>query len=132
MAETLVAKSANAGVDATTAMVGPQVSGLLLGEDVGAGTPLYVKNDGKLWKASGAAANAAADCAGFSARAGKAGQACTLYGAGVVFKYSDGGLTPGQRLFLGTGGTLSSTASVGDAVGIARAVDDSNIRVLVN
>jgi hypothetical protein len=128
MAETLVVKSANASPDGSTAMVAPQVSHLILGEDVGAITPLQIKTDGKLWKASGAAADANAVLAGWSARAGKAGQTCTILGLGLVAKYADETLTPGQKLYLGTGGTLSSTASTGDAVGIAQAVDTSNIR----
>lgn len=133
MAETLVVKSANASPDATTGMLVPQVTGLVLGEDVDSPvTPLELRADGKLWKASGAAADSHAHICGWSTRAGKAGQPMTVYGIGLVAKYADGTLTPGAILYLGTGGTISSTASVGDAVGCAQAVDTNNIRITRN
>jgi hypothetical protein len=129
MAETLIPKSANASVDASTGMLAPQVSHLILGEDVTAMTPLQLKADGKLWKASGAAADSNARIIGFASRTAKAGQTCTPLGLGLVGKYADGTLVPGSVVYLGTNGTLSSTASVGDTVGIAQAVDTYNIRV---
>jgi hypothetical protein len=134
MAETIVTKSANASVDATTGMVAPQVSQKILGEDIASPmTPLTMHADGMLYRATAAAANANARIFGWSTRAGKAGQPMTVYGVGVVGKYSDEGLTPGNILFLGeTAGTLSSIATTGDAVGCAQAIDASNIRVTRN
>lgn len=138
MAETLIAKSPNASFDASTGMVAPQVSHRMLGEDIGSAlTPLQMKADGLLWRASGAAADANARIFGWSTRAGKAGQTMTVYGEGAVGKYADETLVPGSLLFLGTVGgagvgTLSSTASVGDAVGCAQAIDASNIRITRN
>lgn len=131
MAETLVVKSLSASVDASTGMLAPQITGLLAGEDIlTAVTPCELRSDGLVYKASGAAADSHARFLGISTRPGvKSGQPLTLYGLGTVAKYSDGLLTPGAVLFLGTGGTLSSTASTGDAVGIAQAIDSSNIRI---
>lgn len=131
MAETLVVKSLSASVDASTGMLAPQLSGLLAGEDIlTAVTPCEIRSDGLVWKASGAAADSHARVAGISTRPGvKAGQPITLYGLGTVAKYSDALMTAGMILYLGTGGTLSSTASTGDAVGLAQAVDSSNIRI---
>jgi hypothetical protein len=133
MAETLVVKSASASPDTSTGMVAPQVSHRILGEDIGSPmTPLEMRADGLLYRASGAAADSHARIFGWSTRSGKAGQTMTVYGLGLVGKYADETLTPGAILFLGTGGTLSSTASVGDAVGCAQAIDASNIRVTRN
>jgi hypothetical protein len=131
MAETLVAKSAKASFDASTGMVAPQITGLIAGEAIASAvTPCRIHTDGKVYKASGAAADASARIAGFNTRGNiKAGQPVTLYGLGAVAKYSDGALTPGAVLYLGTGGILSSTASVGDTVGIAQAIDADNIRI---
>lgn len=132
MAETIVTKSADASVDTTTAMLAPQISGLECGEDIPAPmTPLRLDSTtGQVFRASAAVANANARVVGFSARKGKTGQPMTVYGLGLVGKYSDGNLTPGMILFLGeTVGTLSSIATTADAVGIAQAVDPYNIRI---
>jgi hypothetical protein len=135
MAETIVVKSTVPSVDATTGMIAAQVSGLVLGEDVASAmTPLRLNSaDGALYKASAAAANANARVIGFSTRAGKTGQPMTVYMMGLVGKYADETLSPGAVLFLGeTAGTLSSIATTGDAVGIAQAIDASNIRITRN
>lgn len=130
MAETLVVKSANASVDASTAMVAGQVSGLIAGEDIAILDVCYLKSDGKVWRATAAAANAAAVPLGIAPRAAKSGQPITVYGISTVAKYSDALLTPGAKLYIGeTAGRLSSIATTGDAVGIAQAIDDSNIRI---
>lgn len=133
MAETLIVKSANPSFDASTGMVAPQVSQKLLGEDIASAvTPLEMRPDGLLYRASGAAADLHARIFGWSTRKGKTGQPMAVYGLGAVGKYADETLVPGSLLFLGTGGTLSSTASTGDAVGCAQAIDASNIRITRN
>jgi hypothetical protein len=129
MAEVTIVRSASASVDASTAMVAPQLSQLELGEDVLACMPLQIKADGKLWKASGAAADANARIVGIAARAGRAGQTTTVLGAGTYFKYADETLTPGALIYLGTAGTLSTGTSLGDLVGIGQAVTASDIRL---
>lgn len=135
MAEVIVAKSASASPDTSTGMVAPQVSHRILGEDVPASmTPLTMHADGQLYRASAAAADANARVFGWSARGnGKAGQTMTVLGLGLVGKYADETLTPGAVLYLGeTAGSLSSIATTGDAVGVAQAIDASNIRVTRN
>jgi len=137
MAEVAVAKSINASPDATTGMLCPQVSHKILAVDVlSPMTPLTMRSDGLLYIANGAAANGDAIIFGWSTRAGKAGQTMTVYGVGLVGKYSNSLLTPGQILYLGTAaggaGVLSSGTSVGDTVGCAQAIDADNIRIIRN
>jgi hypothetical protein len=129
-----VTKSSKASPDATTGMVAPIVSGKRAGEDILTPmTPCQIKSDGKVYRASGAAADSNARIAGWSTRANvKAGQAITLMGVGLLGKYADETLTPGQILFLGTTGALDTAATTGDTVGCAQAVDGSNIRVTRN
>lgn len=135
MAETPVVKSANASFDASTGMVGPQVSHRILGVDcLSPVTPLTMHADGLLYPADGSAVGVNAVIFGWSTRAGKAGQTMTVYSAGDVAKYADTTLVPGSILFLGTpaagAAVLSSTASIGDTVGKAQAIDADNIRII--
>jgi hypothetical protein len=134
MAETLVTKSAAASRDTTTGMIAPQSSNDILGEDIAApGVPLRMHTDGKLYRATAAAANASARIYGWSTRAAKAGMSMTTVGVGAIFKYSDEGLTPGAIYYLAeTVGALSSIATTGDAVGCCQAKDESNIRITRN
>lgn len=134
MAETVVVRSADSGPEASTGMVAPQVSHRITAVDVPGGCiPLRMHTDGLLYLATAAAANANARVFGWSTRPSKAGQTNTVYGLGAVMKYSDGNLTPGQILYLGeTPGTLSSIATIGDAVGVAQAIDAYSIRITRN
>ena len=118
------------GMDASTAMFAPQISGLIAGEDINVGAPCYIKAaDGKIYNSNGVAANEAAKVDGFAPRNAKAGQALTLFGKGARFRWSTG-LTPGQNLFLGaTAGGLDTAATTGGLVAIARAINDTDIRV---
>jgi len=121
-------------VDASTAMPGNQITGLIAGADVLAGAPCYVKAaDGQVYPSDGTAANEAAKFDGLSARAGKAGQPITLYQAGVRYHYTaPSGLTPGADLYLAAGGGLADAAATGHPLPIARAIDDTDIRITVN
>jgi hypothetical protein len=130
-----VVKSSKASVDTTTGMVAPIVSGLRAGEDIPSPmTPCQIKADGKVWRASGAAADSNARIAGWSTRANvKAGAAVTLMGVGLVGKYADGTLTPGNVYYLSaTTGALDTVATTGDAVGCVQAIDAYNVRVTRN
>lgn len=109
------------------------VSGLLAGEAIAGGDACYIKaSDGKIWKATGAAANEAARVAGFAAKAASAGEAVTLF-HGVNFGYGPNVAgTPsanGAPLFLsGTvAGGLADAASTGGTVAIAWVIDSSRI-----
>lgn len=126
----LVTRAADASVDASTAMLAPQIPDLIAGEDLEIG-PCYIKaSDGKAYASNGTADNAAAKCNGFNVRAGvKAGQPVTLFGPGTRMRYATG-MTPGATLYVGaTAGRLDTGATTGDAVGIAFVKDATDIVV---
>jgi hypothetical protein len=102
---------------------------LLAGEALAAGDACYIKSDGKAWKSTGAAANAAAKVDGFAAEAAAVGEAVTLW-FGVNFRYGSG-LTPGAKYFVsGTvAGGLADAASTGGTGMVATAVDATRIHV---
>lgn len=106
-----------------------QLAGLVAGEAIAAGDACYVKSDGKVWLATGAAANAAAKVRGFSAAAADSGAAVTLLWD-VNFRYG-AGLTPGADLFLSgaTAGALADTASTGGTAPIGYVVDATRVRL---
>jgi predicted RecA/RadA family phage recombinase len=111
------------------------ISGLLAGEDIAAGDAVYLKNDGKIWKATGAAANAAAKCIGFAVKAASAGEAVTVarVNSGIMIGYHPkvGGsdVAAGTPLYLsGTvAGGLADAASTGGTAPIAIAIGDGRI-----
>jgi hypothetical protein len=118
-----------AGVSLATVEPGyeHQINGLVAGETIAAGDVVYIKSDGKVWRATGAAANAAAVARGVVLDAAVAGDGVTVH-RGVMLNYGTG-LTPGATLFLSgaTAGALADAASTGDTVGIAYAVDQKRI-----
>lgn len=126
----LVTRSTKASLEPNSAITAHRLSGdLFAGEDVEIG-PARIAADGYVYNSTGAAADANAKFDGFITLSAKAGQPVSLFGLGAVIKYSDGGLTPGQDLYIaGTKGRLDSAATTGDAVGVARAIDTNNIRV---
>jgi hypothetical protein len=130
--ETLVVKSAKASIDASTGLVNQPITGLIAGEAIANCDIVYIKgSDGLVYRTTAAAANEAARMAGIAPRAANAGEPITILpGPGQVAKYSDALLTPGAILYLAEGaGALSTTATTGDAVGVAQAIDSSNIRL---
>lgn len=105
-------------------------TGLLAGEALAAGDACYIKAaDGRAWKSTGAAANAAAQVDGFAAEACAVGQAVTLY-FDVKFRYG-AALSPGARLYLsGTAaGGLADAASTGGTGPVAKVIDATRIHV---
>lgn len=126
----LVTRNSDASVDATTAQFAPQITGLICGEDIDPAAPCYIDTtDGLVYMFDGTAANIKAVLAGFSPRGAKTGQAITLYGVGARFSYG-AALTPGAKLFgAATKGRLDTVATTGDAVGIAQAINTTDIRV---
>jgi hypothetical protein len=121
----------NAGVDASTAAVAPQISGLVAGEQLFAGAIVQIKAaDGKVYLANGTAADSNAVIAGVVPRAAAIGQPVTIYGIGARFRYATG-LTPGNKLFLGTtAGRADTAATTGDAVGVFRVINDTDVQVI--
>lgn len=125
-----VAKSGTPSISTPLASPEQRLSGLLAGEAIAAGDACYINSaDGKLYRSTGAAANAAAQVDGFAASSAAVGEALTIY-FGINFRYG-AGLTPGTSLFLSgtTAGGLDTAASTGGTVVIARILDDSRIYV---
>lgn len=104
-----------------------QIPGLLAGEAIFAGALCYIKSDGKVWLATGAAANAAAKVRGMAMQAAAVGESVTLY-HGVRVRYGSG-MTPGADLFLSTGGLIVDTATTGGTAPIGFVVDATRIDV---
>jgi len=100
---------------------------LYAGENIAAGDACYVKNDGTIWRSTGAAVAAAAQVRGYAPTKANAGEALTLVYS-VVFNYG-AGLTPGADYFLsGTvPGGLADAASTGGTGKIGYAVDATRI-----
>lgn len=121
----------NASVDASTASVAPQISGLVAGEALFAGAVVRIDaTTGKVFLADGTAANASAQIAGIVPRSAGIGQPVTIYGLGCRLRYSSG-LTPGAKLFLGTTpGRADTAATTGDAVGVFRVINDTDVQVI--
>jgi len=120
-------------VSLATVQPGPEhtITGLLAGEPIQAGDQCYIKSsDGRIWRSSGAAANAAAVVDGTAAENCDTGRGLTLY-RGVHFNFGAGTLTPGASYYLSgtTVGGLSDTPSVGGTAIIARSIDTSKIYV---
>jgi hypothetical protein len=103
------------------------IPGLLAGEAIFAGALCYIKSDGKVWLATGAAANAAAKVRGMALQAAAVGEACSLY-HGIRVRYG-AGLTPGADLFLSTGGLIVDAATTGGTAPIGYVVSATVIEV---
>ncbi len=127
----LITRSANAGIDTISAQTAPQITGLYAGEDLDIAAPCYIKSiDGKVYMSNATAANEAAEVVGFTPRAVKSGEPVTLFGKGVRFAYGSS-LTPGDIYYVGaTAGRLDSAATVGDAFGVAQAINTTDIRIV--
>jgi len=106
-----------------------KMTGLIAGEAIAAGDAVYINSDGKVYRANGAAANAAAVVRGFAFIAAQAGEAITFC-YDVRLRYG-AGLTPGARYYLsGTVvGGLADAASTGGTAPVAYAVDATRIFV---
>jgi hypothetical protein len=125
-----ISKSGTPSLASQTPPQHTRLVGLVAGEDIAAFDACYVKNDGKVWRSSGAAVNAAAKVRGFAAMAAKSGEAVTLlYDVNVRYGAT---LTPGADYFLsGTvAGGLADAASVGGTGAIAFALDAFRIHVM--
>jgi hypothetical protein len=127
----LITRATTVSMDASTAMFAPQLTGLIAGEDLLAGAPVYIKSsDGLVYMSNGTAANEAAEIVGFTPRAVKSGQPLTVFGKGTRFNYATG-LTPGDKYYIGaTAGRLDTATTTGDSVGVAQAITSTDIRVI--
>lgn len=105
-----------------------QINGVLAGEALVKGDLVYLKaSDGRVWKASGAAANEAARARGMVLMSAVAGDGVSVH-RGMVVNYSTG-LSAGVPLFLsGTvAGGLADAASTGGTTEIAYAIDATRV-----
>ena len=127
----LVTRSSYAGLDASTGMYAPQITGLKAGEALDIAAPCYIKSsDGLVYMTNATAANEAAEVAGFTPRAVASGEPVTLFGVGARFRYSSS-LTPGDILYAGaTAGRLDTGATTGDSAGVAMVVTSEDIVVI--
>lgn len=125
-----VARSSKAQIDVVSAQHAQQIAGsLYAGEALDAIAPCRIHSDGLVYMSNGTAANIEARIDGWTPRSYLVGEAVTLFGRGVRAKYSDGLLTPGAILYLDTvDGRLNDTATTGDAVGVAKAINADDIR----
>src|SRR5438045_2583048 len=93
-----------------------QTTGFTAGEAIGAMDACYVKqSDGKIYRSTGAAANAAAAVHGYAPRAYVSGQkGCTLIHGSFNANYGSG-LTPGIDFYLSgaTAGAIADATSTG-------------------
>ena len=108
----------------------PASLGLLAGEALLTAAPCYIKaSDGRVFMSNGTSANEAAEIDGFTGKTYALGEPVTLWGRGVIYEYG-AGLTPGAVYFIGaTAGRLDNVATTGDAVGVARSISATHIRI---
>lgn len=130
----VVERAADASLDASTGAFADQLSGNLhAGEDLPNVSPCRIGTDGLVYRSDGTADDADASFDGFTARAVKAGQPVTLYGAGARFRYAESGLAPGTLLYIAaTAGELDDSPTTGDPDGVAKVVNATDIRVIRN
>jgi hypothetical protein len=129
----LVTRLASASMDTVTGKKAAQLSGdFYAGEALDLVAPCYIKtSDGKIYMSNGTAADEAAEVVGFTARATALGQPVTLFGPGTRFRYAAFSGQAGDLLYVAaTAGRLDTAATTGDAVGVARVVNATDIRVI--
>jgi hypothetical protein len=111
-------------------MTGGDSGVLVAGENIAAFDNVYLKVDGTVWRATGAAVAAAANVAGQASKAFTAGaRNVTLYFGDINVVYGTG-LVPGTRYYLSgvNPGGLADAASTGGTVPIAMALDTQRVR----
>jgi hypothetical protein len=123
-----IAKSGTPSLSSVLPGQDKTISGLLAGEAIAAGDACYIKSDGKIWKSTGAAANAAAKVDGFAMVAAPVGEAITL--VFDVNMYYGAAMTPGARIYLSaTAGAIADAATTGGTAPIGFVVDATRVRV---
>jgi hypothetical protein len=124
-----IAKSGTPSLSSVLPPASQKISGLLAGEAIAAGDACYIKaSDGKVWRSTGTAANAAAQVRGFAFQAASSGAAVTLV-FDVNINYGSG-LTPGAAVYLSaTAGALADAATTGGSAAIGFCVDATRIHV---
>lgn len=127
-----VTKASDADLEMGSAMYAPQIADLVAGEDLDKLAICHIdQSDGKVYMSNATAADADAEVDGITPRDVDSGEPVTLFGVGVRFRYSAGSLTPGATYYLGTAdGGLDDAATTGDAVGVAKAINEYDLRLI--
>lgn len=119
------------GVPSLSSVVPPQncqLSGLLAGEALPAGSACYLKSDGKIWLCDGSAADALAKFRGMNMQAAAVGDAVTLY-HDVNVRYGSG-MTPGAPIYVSVNaGLIADATSTGGDKPIGYVVDATRIHI---
>jgi hypothetical protein len=127
----VIAKSGTPSVASLLPQANDKITGLYCGENLAIGDACYVKSDGKVWRATGAAANAAAKVDGYAATNAYVAQTdpVTLID-NCVWAYGSG-LTPGASVYLDstTPGALNDTATTGGTAPIGKVIDTTRIKL---
>lgn len=111
----------------------PQVADKVAGEALEAGHAVYLKSDGKWWKADGTAATAPAKFRGVVAKAASANCPITVLGPGWRIGGYAAGMTVGASYFVSTtAGALADAATTGGTTAVAYAVSATDIIILAN
>lgn len=126
--------ASNVSIDAVSTQKASFISGLLAGEDLPAGAPCYIKNDGKVYKSVTTVTNGIATqpaFAGFAVDDVSAGEPVTLFGKGARMNIASG-MTPGQVFWISdTAGFLSDAVVLtGDVSPVAMAISATDIVVI--
>lgn len=127
----LLTKASDASLDANSAMYAPQRSGLTAGEALESYAPCYISaSDGLVYMSNGTAADAEAAFDGITPRAYALGESSvTLFGIGTKLRYATG-LTAGTVYYIATtAGRFADAATTGDAVGVAKSINTTTIRI---
>lgn len=113
-------------VDARTAMYAQQNTGLVAGEDIGAGHAVRIGTGWKVYKAK--AGDTRFD--GIAPKDARAGQPITIFGIGTRFHATEGALAPLPGLYFlsATAGLFSDTAT-GSGRPVARAVSTHDLEI---
>jgi hypothetical protein len=132
-----VTKASDASVDTITAMKADHLAGnLYAGEALAACDFCYIKaSDGKVYRTNATSSGTEATrLAGVTPVAVAINNAVTLLGVPLRMRYAASGLTPGAIFYLSATapGGLDTAATTGDAVGVAQAIDDTDVRVTRN
>lgn len=127
----LVTKASDASIDTVSIQTAPQLSGLTAGEALDILSLCCIKSDGLVYMSNATAADADAKLDGITPRAYASGDTnVTLLGKGTKFRYAASGLTPGALYFMGaTDGRIDTAATTGDAVGVAKAISATDLRL---
>lgn len=112
----------------------PNITGLYAGATLAAGDIVYIKgSDGKVYPCNATDTTAPSIPDGIVLRAANALEPITIWPKGTRLKYAASGvLTPGAVFFISatTAGATDTAATTGDAVGVLKAITDTDVRVI--